>query len=84
MRGFVIAQSHVEARTAAGFDEAGGDELVVRFDHGRAADARFLRAIADGRQARPGPQRVVLDALRETRGELCGQAVVLFGLQRHI
>ena len=74
------AQAHVETRTAARFDQPGGDELVVGLDHGRAADARFLGAVADGRQARAGAQRVGLDALREARGELGGQAVILFGL----
>jgi hypothetical protein len=84
LRQLVVAQPHVEARTAARLDQSRGDQAVVGLDHGGAADARFLRAIADRRQARAGAQRVCLDALREPRGELCGESVILLGFQRHI
>jgi hypothetical protein len=78
------AQSHVKTRTAARFDQTLRDQLVIRLHHGGAADAGFFGAGADGRQPRAWTQRVSLDALRETCGKLGGQAVILFGLQRHI
>ena len=84
LREFVGSQAHVETRAAARLDQAGGDQAVVGLDHGRAADARFLRAVADGGQPRAGTQRVRFDALREARGELCGQAVILLCFQCHI
>jgi hypothetical protein len=77
---FVCPHANVETRTSARLDETRRDQAIVGFHDGRAADAGFFGAIADRRQPRAGPQRVVLDALRETRGELGGQAVVLLGL----
>ena len=78
------ARAHVEPRTAAGLYQAGRDQPVVGLDHGGTADARFMRAAADGRQARSGTQCVGFDALRETRRELCGEPVILLGVERHI
>jgi hypothetical protein len=80
MRRLVSAQADIETGAAARLDEASSDELIIGLDHGGTTDSRFLSAIADGGQPRAGTQRMSLDSLRQARGELRGQAMVLFGL----